>query len=499
MDSNYSVRQRPVADHVRLSEALRQAGLPDDSSQAAAGAIEVVYPGSGTVIDSVPNADAAAVDAAVQHAQQIFDQGDWTGLSPAARVAALRRFADGIDGHREQLALRDTLDMGRPIPQARKDPSIAANYIRAAAELALSTSSGKLWNAGGSTFALNEHVPVGVVAAISAWNYPVIVAATKIAAPLAAGNCVILKPSELAPHSSLLLGEIARSAGIPVGALTVLTGDGSTGSLLAAHPGVDLVTFTGSSATGKAVMTAASTNLKRIVLECGGKSPHLVFADTGDLRYVASAIAAGIMQNSGQLCTAGSRVLVERTVHQPLLALLRDALALYQPSDPLDDSTQVGPLVTASAGRRVRSVIEHALREGARNLLPETPSEIPDAYVHPALLDDVRASSRLFTEETFGPVLCATEFHDEDEVVALANSTPYGLVSTVWTTDRGRAFRLRRRLESGCIVLRSGDPNEVQMDEPPWEPARQSGFGLEAGPGSLQTFQRVSAVLVQMP
>jgi acyl-CoA reductase-like NAD-dependent aldehyde dehydrogenase len=479
--------------------ALRRAGLPECPAQARAGEFSVVHPGNDSLVGALPSADAAAVDAAVARARHTLAQGAWIGVSPAERAAALRRFADAVESHGDELALRDTLDMGRPLSHTTRDPGIAAGYLRGAAELAATGASGDLWEGSGGAYALNVRVPLGVVAAISAWNYPLIVAVTKIAAPLAAGNCVILKPSELAPHSSLLLAEIARAAGIPSGVLTVITGNGATGALLATHSEVQSVTFTGSTATGRAVMKAAASNLKRVVLECGGKSPHLVFADAADLRYVAERIAAGILENSGQLCTAGSRVIIERSAHRNFAELLREALAPHRPGDPLAERTRLGPLVSAAAGRRVCGAIRQAQRDGARNLLPRTPSDAPEAYVHPAVLDNVGGTSAIFREETFGPVLCITEFTGEDEAVALANATPYGLVSTIWTTDRRRAFGLRRRLECGCTVLRSGDAGEVAVAEPPWEPARQSGFGVEAGPGSLQTFQRTAAVLVQMP
>jgi acyl-CoA reductase-like NAD-dependent aldehyde dehydrogenase len=439
-----------------------------------------VGPRDGRVVASFPACGSADVDRAVRAARESFRDGRWRELPPIRRKAVLLRFAELVEDHRDELALLETLDTGKPIGDTTSVdvPSVATTlrwYAEAADKL-----YGEVAPTGPDALATVTRDPLGVVAAIVPWNYPLIITAWKLGPALVSGNSVIVKPAEQSPMATLRLAALATEAGLPDGVLNVLPGEGSTGAALAAHGDVDKVTFTGSTTTGRKVLEAsAGSNLKGVSLELGGKSPQVVFADVPDLGAAAEAIAWGIFYNQGQTCHAGSRLVVDERIADDLVAEVAEVGRGLVPGDPLAPATRLGAMVSREQLDRVVGYLELAEDEGATRPLGE-PREAAapvagGCYLAPTVLDHVPEGARIGREEIFGPVLTVHRFDgSEAEGLRIANGTEYGLAGAVWSADHGRAERVARGIRAGAVYVNSFDVGDITV---PHGGYGSSGFG----------------------
>jgi acyl-CoA reductase-like NAD-dependent aldehyde dehydrogenase len=434
---------------------------------------------------------------AVRVARCRFDEGCWSELPPVKRAEILMRLADLIVRDRVNIALLDSLEMGKPIRDALYDAEhFAPMLLRSWAGFAdkLLGVSAPL-TAG--TLAFNCYEPRGVVGAITPWNFPVVNAVYKIGPALAAGNTLVLKPSELAPSSALRLAELALEAGIPEGVFNVVPGLGSTaGAALALHPGVNLLSFTGSTATGRKLMELSGrSNGKPLLLECGGKSPQLVFDDVEDLEAVASATVRSALYNQGQVCSAHTRLVVHDKIKERLLEAIIKQASAYQPGDPLCERTTFGPLASPAQRERVKRYIAEGIEAGAVLVLKGTIQENGGCYVSPTVFDQVSPTMSIVRDEIFGPVLCVQGFKSEEEAVALANNTDFGLAATVWTRDIGRGRRVAHAVKAGYVTVRTSGPEDFGSGcVLGHEPQKASGFGSEAGLRGLESYSTLKAI-----
>jgi acyl-CoA reductase-like NAD-dependent aldehyde dehydrogenase len=445
-------------------------------------------PIDGHRLASVAACDGADVELAVAAARACFERREWAGQAPAARKRVLLRFAELVEAAKQELALLETLDMGKPIRDSLSvDVPATVLCLRWYAE-AIDKLYDQVAPTDAASLALITREPVGVVGAIVPWNFPMIMAAWKIAPVLAAGNSLLLKPSEKSPLSAIRLGQLALEAGLPSGALQVLPGFGhSAGAALASHMDVDCITFTGSTATGKIVMQAAAqSNLKRVSLECGGKSPNIVMADFDDLDRVAQAAASAIFFNQGEMCSAGSRLLVQEPIREPLLERIERIARTLRPGDPLDPESRLGAMVDESQTRRVLEYIESGHSEGARLALGgrRVRLESGGCYIEPTVFDAVTSGMRIAREEIFGPVLATLSFRDLDEALRLANDVSYGLAAAIWTRNLQCAHRAARALRAGVVYVNCYDTDDITV---PFGGFKQSGFGRDK---SLHAFDK---------
>lgn len=460
---------------------------------AADGAtLDVVSPVDGRPFARIAAAGERDVAAAVASARAAFADGRWSARPPAERKKVLHRLADLIEAEALPLAVLGVRDNGTEIGMAyRAEPLSAAGTFRWYAE-ALDKLYGEIAPTAPDVLALVHREPLGVVAAIVPWNFPLMIGAWKIAPALAAGNSVVLKPAETASLTLLRLGELALAAGLPPGVLNIVTGEGRVaGEALALSMEVDALLFTGSGATGRRLLeSAARSNLKRVWLELGGKSPNVVFADARDLDRAAKVSAQGIFRNSGQVCVAGSRLLVEECIHDAFVDRLCAAAAAMRVGDPLDLGSHIGAVNSAAqlaknlafvAGAEAEGA---ALRMGGGRILAETGG----FYMAPTVMTGVAPHHRLAREEVFGPVLAVTPFRDEAEAVALANGTGYGLAAGVWTADLSRAHRMVRALRAGVVHVNTWGGTDITV---PLGGLGQSGNGHDK---SLHAFEKVVAL-----
>jgi acyl-CoA reductase-like NAD-dependent aldehyde dehydrogenase len=466
-------------------------------SSAATERFVKIDPATGRALCEVSSGCGADVDQAVEVARRRFDDGCWAGLSCTRRAEVLFRLADLIVEHRAALALLDTLEIGKPIQASQYDAEqFAPLFLRSAAAFA-DKLTGACAPSTASSIAYNTYEPRGVVGLITPWNFPVVNAVLKLGPALAAGNAVVLKPSELSIGSALKLAELALEAGVPEGIFNVVPGLGPTvGAALALHPDVDLLSFTGSTATGRKVMELSGrSNGKPVLLECGGKCPQVVFEDVVALDRVAEATVQSVLWNQGQVCSAHTRLIVHEAVKGPLLKQVIQLAKRYEPGDPLDEQTRFGPLASPGQRDRVRNYVEEALRSGAEAVLLGRISESGGCYVAPTVFDHVSPHMAIAREEIFGPVLVVQTFQTEEEAVRLSNATAYGLAATIWTRDMGRGKRLARAVRAGSITVRTGGEEDAGSGcVLSHEPQKASGFGSETGLQGLQCYSTLKSV-----
>ncbi|OEC36907.1 4-guanidinobutyraldehyde dehydrogenase / NAD-dependent aldehyde dehydrogenase [Pseudomonas cuatrocienegasensis] len=449
---------------------------------------ECLSPVDGRLLATVASCDLADAEAAVADARATFDSGVWSRLAPVARKAIMLRFADLIEQHGEELALLETLDMGKPISDSYGiDVSGSARAIRWNAE-AIDKIYDEVAATAHDELGLVTREPVGVVAAIVPWNFPLMMASWKLGPALATGNSVILKPSEKSPLTAIRIAQLAIDAGIPAGVLNVLPGYGHTvGKALALHMDVDTLVFTGSTKIAKQLMIyAGESNMKRVWLEAGGKSPNIVFADAPDLKAAAEAAAGAIAFNQGEVCTAGSRLLVENSIKAQFVPLVVEAIKTWKPGNPLDPATNVGALVDTTQMNNVLSYIQAGHDDGAtlvaggKRVLEETGG----TYVEPTIFDGVNNAMRIAKEEIFGPVLSVIGFDSAEEAVAIANDTIYGLAAAVWTSNLSKAHLTAKALRAGSVWVNQYDGGDMTA---PFGGFKQSGNGRDK---SLHAFDK---------
>ncbi|MGE8656982.1 MAG: aldehyde dehydrogenase [Achromobacter sp.] len=456
-------------------------------------------PIDGRKLADVAACGAADVDRAVAAARRAFESGVWSGLAPRERKTRLLRLAQLITEHTEELALIETLDMGKPIRDALAFDLPETAHCYAWYGEAIDKRYDEIAPTGGNALATVTREPLGVVAAVVPWNYPLLMAAWKIAPALAAGNSVILKPAEQSSLSALRLAALAEQAGIPAGVFNVVPGAGPVaGSALGLHPDVDCVAFTGSTATGKRFMSySGESNLKRVWLECGGKSPHIVFEDCPDLDRAALIAALAIFSNQGEVCIAGSRLYVHDAIYDRFMEKVARHAAEMRPGNPLDPATALGAMVDERQTRSVMARIAAGQAEGATLRIGgrQLHADSGGYYIEPTIFDCADASSALMREEIFGPVLAAQRFHTEDEAIALANDSSYGLGAGLWTANLGRAHRLSRRLRAGLVWVNCYADGDITV---PFGGVKQSGFGRDKSLHALDKYSDLKTTWIDI-
>ena len=449
---------------------------------------DCISPIDGNSLTRVTSCDQQDVDLAVSVARTTFEQGIWSRMAPADRKQILLNLADIIDAHREELALLETLDMGKPIRDSyEEDIPDGSNAIRWCAE-ALDKIYGDVATTDESALGLITREPVGVVAAIIPWNYPLYIACEKLGPALGVGNSVILKPSEKSPLTAIRIAELAEKAGLPTGALQVIPGYGGTaGKALALHNDVDCLAFTGSSRVAKQLMIySGESNMKSVWLEAGGKSPNIVFADAENLDEAAKVSAMAIGCNQGEVCTAASRLMVEDSIHDEFIKRVQQHIQDWYPSDPLDPQSTSGAMVDDIQTAKVMNYIEQGQQEGARLILggSQILKDTGGLYIEPTIFTDVQNTMTIAREEIFGPVLSVIRFNDEQEAIRIANDTHYGLGAAVWTSNLSKAHRVARRLRSGSVFINNYYGGDMTV---PFGGYKQSGIGRDK---SLYAFDK---------
>jgi acyl-CoA reductase-like NAD-dependent aldehyde dehydrogenase len=467
---------------------------------AASGAtFDNLNPATGKSLGAVASGDQADIDRAVASARAAFNQRGWADMPPKARKKVLIKLADLMLEHREELALLETLDMGKPISDSMAvDIPSAANCIRWYGE-AVDKIYDEVAPTGPNALATITREPMGVVGAIVPWNFPLLMASWKIGPVLASGNSLVLKPSEKSPLTALRVAELAIEAGVPEGVFNVVPGFGHTaGKALAAHMDVDCIAFTGSTATGKTVMQlAAQSNLKKVGLECGGKSPNIVLADAPDLDKAATAAAFAIFFNQGEMCSAGSRLLVQESVKDQLLEKIAAVGRSMQPGDPLDPATKLGAIVDETQMHRVLSYIDAGKSDGARLALggSRVRSDSGGFFVEPTVFDGVKSDMRIASEEIFGPVLATLTFKTVEEAIAIANNVEYGLAAAVWTRDINVAHRTARALRAGTVYVNCYDADDITV---PFGGYKQSGIGRDKSLHALDKYTELKTTWIEL-
>jgi 4-guanidinobutyraldehyde dehydrogenase/NAD-dependent aldehyde dehydrogenase len=462
---------------------------------------ECVNPATEQVIANIASCDQADADKAVAIAKTVFEKGLWADLAPVARKKILIKFADLIEQNAEELALLETLDMGKPITEAlNTDIPAVVNSVRWTAE-AIDKVYDEVAPTGIDAVATITREAIGVVAAIVPWNFPLWMAAWKFAPALAMGNSFILKPSEKSSLTGIRVAELAKQAGIPDGVFQVLPGFGHTvGKALALHMDVDCLVFTGSTRTGKLLMEmAGQSNLKKVWLECGGKSPNLVFADCEDLKAAATAAAWAIFYNQGEVCIAASRLLVEESIKDEFIELVKKAAAEIRPGDPLDPKTNMGAVVDKQQLDTVMHYINKGIEQGANIALGgervAVGSDKLGCFVEPTIFDNVSNDMAIAQEEIFGPVLSVISFKDEADAIQIANDCNYGLGAAVWTSNLNRAHRVSRKLRAGLVWVNCHGDGDMTM---PFGGYKQSGNGRDKSLHAMDKYCELKSTYISL-
>ena len=468
-----------------------------DASNGAT--FDCLSPIDSRLLARVASCELADAELAVANARAAFESGVWSRLAPVARKRIMIRFADLLDAHAEELALLETLDMGKPIGDALSvDVPAASSALRWSGE-----AIDKIYDEVAATphneLGLVTREPVGVVAAIVPWNFPLLMTCWKLGPALATGNSVVLKPSEKSPLTAIRLAQLAIDAGIPAGVLNVLPGFGHTvGKALALHMDVDTLVFTGSTRVAKQLLAyAGESNMKRVWLEAGGKSPHIVFADAPDLQAAAESAAAAIAFNQGEVCTAGSRLLVENAIKDQFVPMVVEAIKAWKPGHPLDPATNVGALVDAQQMRNVLGYIQAGHDDGAKLVAggKQVFAETGGFYVEPTVFDGVHNAMRIAQEEIFGPVLSLIGFDSTEEAVAIANDTVYGLAAALWTRDLSKAHRVSRALRAGSVWVNQYDGGDMTA---PFGGFKQSGNGRDKSLHAFDKYTELKATWIKL-
>jgi len=460
---------------------------------------ECISPVDGRVLGAVARCDTEDVEDAVRVARNAFESGVWSETPPVHRKKVLVRLAQLIEQHAEELALLETLDMGKPISDSLSVDVAATVRCFAWNGEVIDKWYAEVAPTGPDELGLVTREPLGVVAAIVPWNFPLLMASWKLGPALVTGNSVILKPSEKSPLTAIRLAELAMQAGIPEGVLNVLPGFGKeAGEPLAAHMDVDGVVFTGSTAVGKHLMgIAGTTNMKRAFMECGGKSPNIVFPDAPDLDTAARAAASGVFYNQGEVCTAASRLLVHRSIRDEFLERVVAAGQTMKPGNPLDPATRMGAIVDQPQVNRVTGYIDKAMQEGARLKCggSRVMEETGGYYIEPTVFDQVSPDMTIANEEVFGPVLSCIDFETEAEALAVANNSVYGLAAAVWTSDITRAHTMARKLRAGSVWVNYYDGGDMTA---PFGGFKQSGNGRDKSIHALEKYTEIKATWINL-
>ena len=459
----------------------------------------IISPINGEKISEIQVSDEADVDEAVKSSRAIFEKGQWSNMPPAAKKKVMHKIADLIEGSMLELAVLGVRDNGTEINMAYKaEPGSAAGTFRYYAE-AIDKVYGEISNTSNDFVGLIQREPVGVVGAIVPWNFPLMIGAWKIAPALAMGNSVVIKPSEAASLSILRLGEICLEAGLPPGTLNIVTGNGrTTGQALARHMDVDVLTFTGSGNTGRQLLEySAQSNMKRVYQELGGKSPNIIFSDTDNLEEAAKVSAMGIFRNSGEVCVAGSRLLVEDKIHDEFLNLISNFSSKLKIGDPLNIQNDVGAINSESQLQSDMDFVKKAETEGGILELggKRVHEETGGFYMEPTIVSSVKKDMDIFQNEVFGPVLTVTSFSNEEEAVQLANGTSFGLASGVWTTNLSRAHRMIKKIKAGTVFVNTYGGSDNTL---PLTGVKQSGNGSDKSLHALDKFTDLKSVWMKL-
>lgn len=466
------------------------------SNAASGNTFATVNPANRQTLTQVAECGATDVDAAVAAARRAFQDGRWANLAPVARKGILLKFAALIRENAEELALLESLDTGKPVGDALSvDVGGAAYALQWYAE-AIDKVGGEVAPLAPNLHGTVTREPLGVVAAVVPWNFPILMASWKFAPALAAGNSLILKPSEKSPLTAIRIAALAKQAGIPDGVFNVLPGAGETGRLLALHMDVDCLAFTGSTGVGKKIMAcAAESNLKRVWLELGGKSPNIVLEDCPDIGAAARAAAGGIFFNQGEMCSAGSRILVQRSIYPAFIAAMIEAAKGYAPGDPLDPATQMGAIVDELQYQRVLSYIETGKRE-CKLLAGGTAVKQEQGYYLEPTLFETAPDSTIAREEIFGPVGSVILFDTPEQAVKIANDSEYGLAAAVWTRDVSRAHQMARQLRAGTVWINCYDEGgDMNL---PFGGYKQSGNGRDKSLHALEKYTELKTTLLKL-
>jgi len=458
---------------------------------------ESISPVDGKIITNIAECDVEDINKAVVAAREVFEKGSWSRMAPSKRKKILFNFADLMKKNILELGILETLNMGKPITRATGDIAACINCTKWYAE-AIDKIYDDVAPTGDNIIATITREPIGVVGAVTPWNYPLLMACWKFAPALATGNSFILKPAEQSPLSALRIAELAVEAGMPEGVFNVVPGFGPTaGKALGMHMDVDKLGFTGSTEVGRYFLSySGQSNMKRVSLECGGKSPNIIFADAPDLDHAAKMAADGMFGNSGQVCDAPSRLLIEKSIKDEFLEKVSEYSKPWMPDDPFKPETLMGSIVDKTQTERILDYIDTGKSEGANVLTggEQVKQDSGGYYISPTILKDVKNDMKVAKEEIFGPVLCSIDFENEDDALQIANDTSYGLNAIIWSNDLNKVHKLAKRIKSGKVLINSLSDGDMSL---PHGGYKQSGFGRDKSLEALDQYTQSKLTLIE--